>query len=253
MIKSTMSDLEDHLQNVDGKLEALVLGTTSPSQDEPERQEMQNERESIQQCLDICTKMSSHIDKVRSNEFKDISTLASEHHSYVTTSGIANTARLATANVLSHCKERLATTSSQLSSDLADVCRRLDAFNQRQHTSPDPAEQREMQEEIDSIRQSLAVCADASEKASTDRTNVYEEVSLAEDGHQLVVSTVGDLIHARNISAGARSVQWLGQMSDLSLQQLSRDRSGITFNQATEVQQEDTAQFEDRYGRGRNL
>lgn len=248
-----MSDLEDHLQDVNSKLQALVLSAATPNQNDAERDEMQNERDSIQQCLDICAKVSSHIDEVRSGTFQDTTTGASEHHNNVITVSTAASARLATADVLGHCKDRLATTSSQLNRHLTDVCGRLDALNHRQPTSQDSTERRKLQEEIESIKQSIAICATASEKASSDRINIYESVSMAEDGHQLVVSTVGDLINARNISAGARSAQWLGQMSDLSLQQISRDRSHIAVKQSMEQQAEDGPQFEGRYGRGRNL
>ena len=89
---------------------------------------------------------------------------------------------------------------------------------------PDSAEQKKMQEEINSIKQSLAICAKASEDASTDRVNIFDEVTLGEDGHQVIVSTIGDLINARKISAGARSIQLLGQMSDVTIQNIGRHR-----------------------------
>ena len=44
-------------------------------------------------------------------------------------------------------------------------------------------------------------------------------------GNQIIVSTLGDLISARVITAGAGSTQWLGHMSDAPLQQLSQNRS----------------------------
>lgn len=40
-----------------------------------------------------------------------------------------------------------------------------------------------------------------------------------------LLCTLGDLIWAKSISTGARSSQWLGQMSDTSLQQLSKDKT----------------------------
>ncbi|KAJ6284226.1 hypothetical protein J3E71DRAFT_277082 [Bipolaris maydis] len=41
---------------------------------------------------------------------------------------------------------------------------------------------------------------------------MFDEVSLGENGHQVIVSTVGDLINARRVSAGARSTQLLGHI-----------------------------------------
>lgn len=39
-------------------------------------------------------------------------------------------------------------------------------------------------------------------------------MSTGNDSHQVIVSTLGDLINAKSIAAGPRSTQWLGQMSD---------------------------------------
>jgi len=253
MIKNTTSDLEDHLQNVDSKLQAIVLSAETSNGDNTERQEIQNERDSIQQCLEICAKASSHIEQVRFSTLEDISTSSGDHHVHATTGGVAASARWVTYDALGHCQDKLASTSSELKSRLADTCRRLDALNHHKPLSGDAAEQMRMQEEIESIKQSLAICAEAAEKSSADRINTYDTVSLAEDGHQLVVSTVGDLINARNVTAGARSAQWLGQMSDVSLQQLSRDRGRFTLQQATQKQEGTPAEFEDRYGNGHSL
>ena len=56
------------------------------------------------------------------------------------------------------------------------------------------------------------------------KTNVFEDVSIDDDSHQVIVATLGDLISAKNVKTGSRSAQWLGQMSDATLQQLSRIR-----------------------------
>jgi hypothetical protein len=68
------------------------------------------------------------------------------------------------------------------------------------------------------------VCAQASEHVDKVRTNVFEDVSAAQDAHQLIVSTFGDLISAKQVTAGAGATQWLGQISDATLQQLTRSR-----------------------------
>lgn len=60
------------------------------------------------------------------------------------------------------------------------------------------------------------------------RTNVFANVSAAQDAHQMVAATFNNLISARYVTAAARSTYWLGHMSDATLQQLSRDRSRIT-------------------------
>jgi hypothetical protein len=79
-----------------------------------------------------------------------------------------------------------------------------------------------MAEEFESIRQCLNICMHASEEAEKVRVNIVEDITTAEDSRQVLVSTIGDLITARRVDAGARSLQCIGQMSDETLQQLSR-------------------------------
>ncbi|KAF4610369.1 hypothetical protein G7Y89_g15750 [Cudoniella acicularis] len=75
-----------------------------------------------------------------------------------------------------------------------------------QISSEQAAEQERIQEEIDSIKQCLAICAEASVQAGQDRTSIFEDVSLTDDGRQAIVSTIGDLISAKRITARARSM-----------------------------------------------
>ena len=242
-----MSDLDDRLRSVDDQLRTLTSSAPPREPEDVDQQAMQNERENIQQCLDICARVSSHIEEVQSTTFKDINVPADGDHTQVRTSGVAASSRLATNDALQHCKDTLITASSQLRRHLEDVYRRLDALGYARPT--DSTEQRKMQEEIDSIKQSISICADASNVVQ-DRTSTYDRVTLTDDGHQVVVSTVGDLINARDISAGARSAQWLGQMSDDSLQHLSQNRTKF----APEIfKPEEAPKFEERYGQGRNL
>ena len=79
-----------------------------------------------------------------------------------------------------------------------------------------------MQEGKDNIEQCVIICAQALKKADQVRNNDFEDISAAEDAQQ-VVTTLEDSISARRVTAGNRATQWLGQMSDATLQQLSRD------------------------------
>lgn len=63
------------------------------------------------------------------------------------------------------------------------------------------------------------------------------------------------LILAKRVTAGVGATQWLGQMSDAALQQLSRDRGilgGVTKRKRLQ-QSEMVPNFEDRYGEGHKL
>ena len=55
------------------------------------------------------------------------------------------------------------------------------------------------------------------------RVNMYEDVSIDDDSCQFIINTVGDLISAKNIKAGERSIQCVGHLSDESLQMMSKE------------------------------
>jgi hypothetical protein len=75
-----------------------------------------------------------------------------------------------------------------------------------------------MTEDLDGVKQCLSVCAEAAEGVARERVNVFEDVSMANDGHRLIVSTMGDLFSAKRVTIGSRLTQWLGQMSVATVQ-----------------------------------
>jgi len=89
----------------------------------------------------------------------------------------------------------------------------------------------ECRRKMDSMKQCLAICAQASAQAESARTNVFEDVSAAQGAHQVVASTT-DLIAAKRVTTAAGSTQWLGQCSNATLQQFSRDRSRVAVKEA---------------------
>ena len=231
-IEDTMSDLTEHLRTVNDRLQILLAERSdNTSESETEWQDLHSEQESIQQCMSICTDVAAHIDSVRPK----IIPKASSHDDRLVITDITGVGALVqrdTEQLLGRCKDDLANMLSQLHDRLHDVAeRQQNLSHQRMSSAENNTEQKRLQEEVESIKQSLEICAEASQKAQPDRTNVFEDISMADDGHQIIVSTLGDLISARKISAGARSLQWFGQMSDESLQQLSRNKGQSGFKQ----------------------
>jgi hypothetical protein len=250
MIDNTTSDLQEHLEDINKKLEAIQSqGQSSSPQDTAEGKWIQEEKESTQQCLVICAKVSMHIEEFRSGVFENISTPMNGNQGPVTTLGNLVSARLATNDALKECKETLNDTSNKLELHLQTMENRLRSLRSGSRKIPDEqgTEEERIQNERDSAKQCLAICAQASEQANEDRTNIFEDVSMAEDGHQVIVSTIGDLILAKRVSAGARSTQWMGQMSDDSLQQLSKALGLSAMGNAA------STELEDRFGSGSKL
>ena len=82
MIENTAVDLDELLRGIDDRMKSgpshVSMAATDSSFDDNEAV-MKEERASIQQCLKICENVSAHIDQVKANSFKDISTTPSEH------------------------------------------------------------------------------------------------------------------------------------------------------------------------------
>lgn len=251
MITNTTADLEEHLQEIDDKLQALPLwGVTISNESAAERWQIQEERDSTQQCLKICAQVVTHIDQLQPTVFENISTPSDAFQAPGTKLGGLPSARLIMVNTFKACKERLSDTTIQLEGHLQDLDNRLQNLSLPNEQA---TEQERIKEELNSIKQCLAICAQASTQANKERMNVFEDVSIADDGHQVLVSTIGDLILARRVAAGARSWQWLGQMSDDSLQQLSQNHGHVAGKGLVEPQTEISSQFEGRYGAGLKL
>lgn len=146
-------------------------------------------------------------------------------------------------------------------SDLEDLVLDLDKNAQSSRADDavaSSAENRQLREDIESLTQCLKVCKQASEHASQARVNIFEDVSAAEDADQVIVSTFGDLISAKQVSASRGAIQWLGGMSDDSLKEMIRQRGMTSPGRVREVespkrQNNGVLTFQDQYGHGHKL
>lgn len=94
-------------------------------------------------------------------------------------------ALLLTTGSLKACKETMASSTTWLTRHLQDLDKNLVALYIRppQILHAHTAEQERVEEEIDSIKQCLAICGEGSKRAQQERINVFEDVSMADDGH----------------------------------------------------------------------
>jgi hypothetical protein len=261
LITNTTTDLEDHLKEIDAKLQALSLkGSSVSDEDIAERERIQEEKDSTKQCLTICAQVSEHIGQVQPLAFEDVSTAEHTHQEIVARLRGLTSAKQVTANVLKECKERLTNATSNLERHLQEIENRLRTLSSQgaSISGGDAVERERVQEEKESIKQCLSICTEASQQVKESRTNDFGDVSVGKDGHQVIVATLGDLISAKRVTAGDRGAQWLGQMSDGSLQQLSRDRrieksDSAAMEEATEPRTEIVTKFEGHYGAGYKL
>src|ERR1700712_4100882 len=74
LISNTRTDLEDHLREIDNKLQAFSQqGSIASDEELAERERVQEERDSTKQCLAICAKVSDQIGHVQPHVFEDVS------------------------------------------------------------------------------------------------------------------------------------------------------------------------------------
>jgi hypothetical protein len=158
-------------------------------------------------------------------------------------------------------------TAEKLEKHIRDLTDRLLAKSKREMTSEEYLDLQRLRDEWDTARQCMDICSKAD-------TRLRENVSTIEnyatgDSVQFMVSTDGKTIHGKNRGLGWRNRQVGGHLSDVSVQQLSRDMISMNIRHveseghtlaATTPSVPDSAEggeppseFKDRYGRGFKL
>lgn len=259
LITNTTTDLEERLQDIDGKLQELSLQKPRLTDEEMlHQQHLEQERSSTRQCLRICAEVAKHMD-YHFNTQEPVYPNTSQE--VVSVNRNSFSARKATGATFQECKERLSNTTSRLENHLREINSRLASFALANSRTDEGAEEKRIQEEKECIEQCLGICTEAAGQADHARTNITEDISSGHGSYQVVVATLGDLIAARRLITGDQSTQWVGQMSDTTLQQLSRDRGYRSAGGATQeecqkpvlVQSETAKGFEHRHGTGYKL
>jgi hypothetical protein len=83
--------------------------------------------------------------------------------------------------------------------------------------------------------------------------NIFTNVHSGDDSRLLIVSTTGVVIHATDVSTGARTSHGMGQMSDASIQKILESVSPPTIGQGHRRAQQDNTSWQEQYGNGHNL
>lgn len=258
MIKDATADLEDHLKSIDLKLEFTFSQAADESDgDAIQMRQMQEERSSTQQGLAICAQLSAHISRLQP--------LLAADHGQGSTHVRAKPPAVAediTREGLEECQDALSNTANRLEQHLKIVMDRLMARSKAALSSPQAAaDLGRLQEEWETARLCLDICSKANENMTKVTINVFENIKGDQEVLQFFASTTGKIVHAKDISLGPRGVQFGGQLSDASIQQISRD-----FSRAENITPADAAPeivtptdtngvltFRNRYGSGFKL
>ncbi|TQB67497.1 hypothetical protein MPDQ_005479, partial [Monascus purpureus] len=221
LIETAKSDLEAHLESIDGKIELLFAQTAANTDsDTSEMQLLKEERLSTEKCLQICAQLSDHI-----NQIQLVTQRSSDSAEADTPDALSE--RL-TNEGLEECKTSITRTTAKLERHMQDIMNRLLSKSRRAMTNEaEFTELARLRDEWETVRQCIDICSRAD-------NHLKENISKVEnygtgDAVQFMVSTGKKTIHGKNRGLGWRTRQVAGHLSDASLQQISRDMTSINL------------------------
>jgi hypothetical protein len=187
MIDDTSNYTEQRLSNIMESLRTLSLAERLPQACFDNKYSI-HEHECLKRCLEACVRISESINEHKGAGGHTVTTLAEYH-------------------------EKLATTISELKEFLKAIDRR--------NVTVGPSSLIQSVQVDEPILKSPGQVHQRDWGSEDANINRFEDICVAEDGIQIISSTTGDLIQAKNISVGVRSVQCLGQLSDTSIRRVS--------------------------------
>ncbi len=226
LIRDTTQDLEDHLAELNAKVQFPVPPSSARCTGAATHmQRFQDERESTKKCLEICARVLAHIDGFRLQPVPSEDPPAGDISTGLSPRDLTH-AHIMTLSTLKECSDKLNDTLSRLSAHREDANGRLQAGGalQQPHNIDESSESetQRLTGELDSARQCLAICSNASQRASSEGVHVLEDIHVGDDGQQMLISTLGELFNARRVTVGDRATQVVGIVSDASLQEYFR-------------------------------
>jgi hypothetical protein len=127
---------------------------------------------------------------------------------------------------LIECNDKINTQSSVPKTPLDELEKRLHILSEELSASSatSKAEVSLMHEEEESIDQGLTSYEDVNQLVQRSRRHISEDITSGDKVSQVIIATLGDVLTARRVTTGLRLEQWLGQMSDETVQILSKER-----------------------------
>ncbi|KAH6708892.1 hypothetical protein BKA61DRAFT_490949 [Leptodontidium sp. MPI-SDFR-AT-0119] len=209
MVKDTAYNLEIRLQRINDKMATLISYHSTLSEDSSIK--LQDEKDVTIQCFRICECATSYIQSLQNKQ----RTLQKEVLGQ-STGDISPQfeAQPLTQKMLSETQEKLVNTIGRLRE-------RLDSATSNK-SSDHESDTLRLKEEIDFSENCLEVCKKATYQ-------VMREVIADGDCDQVVVTALADLCHVGAVVSKGSTTQIIGQMSEATLRDLSKDRYGNRF------------------------
>jgi uncharacterized protein YoxC len=236
------------MRRLETQVQAVVGDDTPENQKRSltEWQAILEEKTSTQHGLLLCAQLSAQIEQYEVTS-QESSTFTNRPSAYKCMKSGLDSAKGSIQSVVSRL---------QIHED--DINKQLETLSSAHPLPEDKKDQlARLQETKQSLRQCIKVVADASERVTNQRQNIFEDINMADDSYDFSVSTVGDLVTARRINLKGRSRHVGGQLSDESYQRTIEAITKLDLEVVKAAQE--TAQIEDleaskqfscRYGRG---
>ncbi|KAL4887805.1 hypothetical protein BDV59DRAFT_189892 [Aspergillus ambiguus] len=219
LIQNTQCDLESHLWDIRTRLESSSFeGSPTPEIDETDLRRMEAEKQSTQRGLDICDQFLNFMNQSRSSLFEDFEHASRESHPPYTIP--PRPSSLISADWFNSAHKELLSGKIRLLQYLSEVEKQFP----RRKTNLSPLEIdrtsdfRNFRDEVSGTEALLTFCKKVEEEANERRTNYYENIDVGDNTRLAVVTTLKDLISAKNIKSGNGSRIVFGQMSDDTIQ-----------------------------------
>lgn len=207
MISDTTCDLDAHLRNLQEKIARLERGDAAAANDlAVEWDAMLEEKQSTQAGLRMCAQLSTQIAEYESGptEHTRFSDRPSAHKHVK--SGLDKT------------RGSVQVLMERLQAHEASIDSQLEAVSLDEASSETVAAQlAQLQQTKESINQCMKVVSEANDGAE-ERSNVFEDITLADNSYAFSVSTVNDLVTARRLNLNGRSRHFGGQVTDETVQ-----------------------------------
>jgi hypothetical protein len=270
LIQTTTADFEDRLERIDERLDKLlsqrVAGSGPASEETEEIKQIREERLSTETCIQICARLSEHLNQIRlvarrvtgSGAAKEVNGAADEN----------------TNPWLDECEENLSRVAMSLASYEKELFNRLAGKMRGLGSSTGEAmEIARLRDEWESTHRSMEIVSKAGKKLE-ETVSVIENRAKGDNAIQLMVSADGQAIHGINQGEGEWARQVGGRMSNETVQEIMRSLVSITVatsgkgtgggegkaeqQEGAEKQEKadtgiEDSKFDDLYGKGQSL
>lgn len=260
LIETAKDDLETHLESIDEKLQEIIGRTVTESEsDTTELRLMKEERLSTEKCLQICARLSEHIEQIQLTN--------TQTESFAEFADIHTSSETITNEGLQECKDSLTHTATKLENHMRNLMDRMLARSRTNMTSQDDmTDLARLRDEWETARQCMDICSKADRHLKENITTIDNYGTG--DAIQFMVSTNGKVIHGKNRGLGWRTRQVGGYISDTAVQAISRDMTSVHFRNAgndstaprddpesgaNDKEYQSTTDYRERYGQGYKL